>query len=596
MKLRYKILLMCLTCTLIALILQTVLYQKTSAKLIYEQAKTESESSLKNMQNEIYIFMKQIERNMIKIYSEEDLINGLKEEGTATELRKMFNRKAFEVATSAFDTEEGVLAYYIYNQNSEIISTYRRATTPKHNYPVDIFEKDEGYNGEVIKQYLDSSETGMVISSYYNKYREKDIVRFVLKIYNNRNFNKLIGYVICDVDSKNFQTIMSNHITDEKEYIWLQPVGDRPFMVMGEKSDKKEETFKLLSEEIKAGNLSEIVRKTEKEEIFLAEQVKYNLVACSLTPQELLEQNQKNLTANLLLIAFVMVALSSVVSFAVSKSLTRPLDRLMNTMRKIKEGDTGLRAAAEGKDEIGQLGQTFNEMLDHTVELAEKENTANMLLAESRYKALQAQINPHFLYNTLDTMSSIAEVMECSEVSSMSQALSNIFRYSLNMKEPFSTVAKEIIHLKNYCYVMSVRMQGQLKFIYEIDENALQINIPRMSLQPLVENALNHGLRNKKGEKIIRIEAKLKEDELVICIRDNGVGFDAERMNETLRENSIDYVERGESIGIHNINARLKMLYGDHYGLRIESAEGRGTRVYMVLPHAENEEKVRREK
>lgn len=256
----------------------------------------------------------------------------------------------------------------------------------------------------------------------------------------------------------------------------------------------------------------------------------------------------------------------------------------MDTIQRIKDGDRKLRSALKSKDEIGRLGTSFNEMLDQTEELRKRENQANRLLAQAEYKALQAQINPHFLYNTLDTMSSIAEVKNCREVSLLSQSLSNIFRYSLNMKEHLSTVAKEIMHLKNYSYVMSVRMQDHVNYIYEIDERTLQDKIPRISLQPIVENALNHGLRNKRGDKEIKIKTEAEEGLLKICIADNGVGMEADELNERLRRNDLSYIEEGNSIGLYNINARLKMLYGESYGLSVESRLGEGTSIRMILP------------
>ncbi len=242
------------------------------------------------------------------------------------------------------------------------------------------------------------------------------------------------------------------------------------------------------------------------------------------------------------------------------------------------------------KDEIGELARNFNEMLDQMEELRKKENQANLLASQAQFKALQAQINPHFLYNTLDTMSSIAEIRDCPEVSILSQSLSNIFRYSLNMKDSFSTVAQEITHLKNYTYVMSVRMQDHVKYVYDIDEEALQSRIPRISIQPLVENALNHGLRNKRGEKEIHISVKKKGSMLEICVADNGVGMDAEEFNRLLRENSLNRAEQGSSIGLHNINARIKMKYGEEYGITLESVSGEGTCVRVLLPADSAEE------
>ena len=178
-------------------------------------------------------------------------------------------------------------------------------------------------------------------------------------------------------------------------------------------------------------------------------------------------------------------------------------------------------------------------MLDQMEELREKESRANLLLSQAEYKALQAQINPHFLYNTLETMSSIAEIRNCPEVSMLSQSLSNIFRYSLNMKDQLSTVAQEINHLKNYCYVMSVRMQDNIEYVYDIDESLLKERIPRISIQPLVENALNHGLRNKRGEKKVRIRIQRQDENLVISVRDNGMGMDAEKINANLQKNEM---------------------------------------------------------
>ena len=136
---------------------------------------------------------------------------------------------------------------------------------------------------------------------------------------------------------------------------------------------------------------------------------------------------------------------------------------------------------------------------------------------------------------------------------------------------------------------MDVRMQDHVQYYYDIDPESLKARVPRISIQPLVENALNHGLRNKRGEKQVRIGAKVKEELLEICVADNGVGMDAEKMNKSLKQSNLDYVERGNSIGIHNINARLKILYGEEYGLHIESTIGEGTRVWMVIPKIEGE-------
>lgn len=611
MKLRLKILAMCLGCTLFALILQTLLFQRTSSEIIYSWSKEESVNSLQNMQNEIYAFLKKMESNLIEVYNEQELIEALKDEQTISSLRARFYRKAYEIGTTDFDTSDGVVSLYLYTPDHKIISTYRRAMTPKHNYPFDLYEEDETCNVRKIQEFVESGRTGMLVSSYYNEYRGTDILHLVLKLFDNRNYNKVIGYVVCDVDSKAVRSIMEKYSTDRTMYIWLQPVNDRAALSIGALNPDEEDIYREIAGQIQSGNEDgDDARSAENQEFFEVRQNKYNLTAYSLMPQELLQENQKALTANLILIGVIMVGAAAVLTFILSRNLTRPLEELMRTMEKIKNGDTSVRVKTQGgkmcrrnirkfghspelpslggSDEIGMLGQNFNEMLDRIEELAEKEKKTTYLLGQAKYNALQAQINPHFLYNTLETMSSIAQIRECPEVSRLSMSLSNIFRYSLNMKDHFSTVSKEIMHLKNYCYVMEVRMQDGIRYIYEVEEEALSKEIPRLSLQPLVENALNHGLRNKRGGKEVRISAKHEGQMMLLCIADNGVGMDARGMNEKLKENDMRYVEQGKSIGLHNINARLKMLYGTDFGLRIESAPDQGTKVYMEIPWCED--------
>ena len=579
---------MCLGCTFLALILQTAVFYSLSSEFVYDQAKNESENSLRNMQNEVYQFVKRIESSMVDIYVEEDFIQALKEEQSIDELRRKFFRRAYDIGTKSFETQDGVVALYLYTPDNEIISTYRRAVTPKHRYAEDIYEDMEQENSVKVLEYLESDDAAMLISSYYNPYREKDILRFVLKLYNNSNRNYQIGYVVCDVDSKVFSSIMEKYRTDNTMFIWLQPDGDRPVTALGTLSTDEEELFRKMSEGIASGDAVNTAGVNEQE-IFQAEQSKYNLTAYSILPQRILLRNQRNLSINIVLIAIVMIVLSTVLSFLISRYMTRPLGNLMGTIQRIKKGETELRADTENKDEIGELGKNFNEMLDQMEELREKESRANLLLSQAEYKALQAQINPHFLYNTLETMSSIAEIRGCPEVSMLSQSLSNIFRYSLNMKDQMSTVAQEINHLKNYCYVMSVRMQDNIDYIYDIDESLLKEKIPRISIQPLVENALNHGLRNKRGEKKVQIQIKRKEENVVIIVRDNGMGMDAAKINENLQKNEMIQTEKGNSVGLYNINARIKILYGDQYGIHVESVQGEGSSVFIVLPAEKKE-------
>ncbi len=589
-KMNTKVLLLFLGTILFALVLQTILFQRTSSRLIYQQAEEESFNSLKNMQDDIYSLVKDIENGIIDIYNEKEFLKDLRSQTNIYEMREKYYREAYNIAQTNFETSNGVVALYLYNIDHEIISTYRRAVTPRHNYPEDIYESPGSYNEEVARNYVESDDTSMLISSYYNKSRKKDILRFVLKLYNNSNVQDKIGYVVCDVDSKAIRAVMEKYNTDEEAFMWLQPTGDRPIVSFGKLEQKDESSYKNLQEEIRRGKEQVgIMLESENRVFFQVGQSRYNLGAYSIMPQSLLWQNQKVLTKNLVTIAALMLLLAVVIGYFTSKYLTKPLEKMTQTMKEIKEGNTKLRIEEVQRDEIGELAKSFNEMLDKIETLISKEYETQLLLHQAEYNALQAQINPHFLYNTLDTMSSIADIQGCQQVGALCQSLSNIFRYSLDIKHPFSTVAKEIVHLKNYIYVMNVRMQDNIEYHFEIEDSVLKETIPRISIQPIVENALNHGLRNMRGKKQVEICARSLEQDTEIIVKDNGIGMPQEKIDTLLKDTDTVHI-RGKSIGLNNINMRMKMLYGEQYGIQIESKINVGTTVTLRVPKKKLEE------
>ena len=256
----------------------------------------------------------------------------------------------------------------------------------------------------------------------------------------------------------------------------------------------------------------------------------------------------------------------------------------------MQDGRLDVRAQIRSHDEIGNLGAGFNSMVSRLKENIEQIQEEENSKRELELKMLQAQINPHFLYNTLDTMSGIANAQNCPMVSGMCHSLSAIFRYSLNMTDELSTVQNEMAHVRNYLYVMDVRNGSTIAYDYQIDSDTLADQMPRICIQPVVENALTHGLRNvRRKDKKLLIRSEHVNENLVITIQDNGAGMDAESMNRLLDQNDMKRVESGISIGILNVNARLKRLFGEKYGLHIESTAGEGTTVTITVPAVSTE-------
>jgi sensor histidine kinase YesM len=583
-SMRTKILVFFTASTLFALILQAVLFQKTSSVLIYNQGKEASLNSLQNMQDDIYTFIKSIENSIIEVYNQKEFIGDLAGGMENSTLKIKYSRVAYDMALSVFESSQNINALYIYDMKDNLISSYRHATTPMYTYPDNIYINGKNNNADIVRQYAKSDNKVMLVSSYYNNNRKKNIIRFVLKIYAN-NSDRRIGYIVCDTDEKNFLKRVEKYAYSDEQIVWLQPKGDRPVIQIGNLTGTKKDYYlkavSLIS--TNTGPLENSVN-TKGSVSFEILQKKYNLAAFSLTPQILLEQSQRVLTRNLMVIAILIIIVFVIVSIVISQSLTTPLKHMVDTIVNIKNGDTLLRVSNLKNDEIGKLGEEFNEMLDQIQNLIMKEYQDKLLLDHAEYKALQAQVNPHFLYNTLETMSSIAASQQCNTVSSLCKALSNIFRYSIDMKDSLSTIEREIIHIKNYMYVMNVRLQNSIDFDVNIDNSLLSESVPIISIQPLVENSILHGLKDKRGDKKIKIEVKGSEESIEISVIDNGIGMDAEVINSQIKISEFEVLEKSASIGLCNINARVKLLFGENYGVIVNSIVGEGSKVSLCVP------------
>ncbi len=578
---RNKILLVCVSIMMITLLGLTALFQNTSTRTIYQQSKDSMYHSMENMQDDMDEIFQRIEYDLIGVYSQKDLFEDLKSNREIADLRGQHYFVAQEMVSDNFKAEDSVVALYVYDRNNDLISNYRHAVTPAYDYPEDLFGTME-CNANPLADYMQSESVDMFISSYLNRSRSKQIVRFALNLFSG---SSRIGCIVCDVDSKIFVDVMKRYAAEENNIIWMQPVGDIPAVSYGEITDNYQQSYEAIVQRVQeAGSAGEVTLQIKDGVLFRFPENHYNLELYSFMPSSLLIHNQKMLMRNLIIIALAAMFFSICLSMVMAEYMVRPLKKLTETMRRIREGDTRLRVENLGTDEIEEMGDTFNKMLDEMEGLIAREYRTELLLNQMEYKALQSQINPHFLYNTLDTMSSIAELQNCPVVSNLSQALSHVFRYSLDMKHPMSTVEKEILHLKSYLYVMNVRMSNQVQYKMHMEPETLKMHLPRLTIQPLVENAIKHGIRNARGEKIIRVQVETEEGILKIQVRDSGEGFDARELNAQLMKNELNHVEEGSSIGLHNINARIRLLYGDNYGVQVESAPGRGTCVSVTMP------------
>ena len=581
---RTALLVLCISSVVFALLLQTFLFHQSLRRQIRAESISDHEISLNKMQTDLSNFIHTIRGEMLTIYSEQDLTNAMRDAAEQDSSMKEYYWRTWYMARKRFTKEDQVLAMYLYDTRDKLISSYRYNSV---TYPRDIYKADYDDNADRVYSYVHGDRTDLMISGYHNPEAKKDIVRFVLKLHNYDADRSSLGYLVCDINSVAFTSIMAKYVDVDQVCLWLQPLDDKVIAMTGQASESQSRIQKQLSKVIQDYyQANELQEEYDGNYLIQVSQENYNLEAFVLVSQSLLTVAQKSLIRTLLIIMAAMIGAVAVLVLFVSQWVTKPVEEMSSTITQIKNGEKQLRVQPVGwSQELTTLGTEFNEMLDRMEVMAQEELQHKMLVERTEYKMLQAQINPHFLYNTLDTMSGIANAQNCPLVSGMCRSLSAIFRYSLNMTDELSTLQNEMAHVRNYLYVMDVRNGSTIAYDYQIDSDTLQDPMPRICIQPVVENSLTHGLRNvRRKDKKLLIRSEHVGENLVITVQDNGAGMDAEEMNCLLEQNDMKRVESGVSIGILNVNARLKKLFGKEYGLHIESTIGEGTTVTITVP------------
>ena len=280
----------------------------------------------------------------------------------------------------------------------------------------------------------------------------------------------------------------------------------------------------------------------------------------------------------------IVLILVIILSYYIPRSITMPITRISRVTDQVAKGNLSVRAAAESGAEARMLSDSLNAMIDKINELLDQVTTEQIRLRKAEFELLQAQINPHFLYNTLDTIVWLAEAGDQKRVVSMVGNLSDFFRTSLNQGKDIISIREELAHVRSYLEIQQVRYQDILRYEITVPEDIYEYKIPKITIQPLVENALYHGIKNKRGQGTITVSGKRNENGFVLYVRDNGIGMTQERLKEVRAGiQKLSYTGK-EIYGLYNVNERIRLNFGETYGISIESTYGEGTCVSISLP------------
>lgn len=306
---------------------------------------------------------------------------------------------------------------------------------------------------------------------------------------------------------------------------------------------------------------------------------KTDLTTVCFIPMDIIRRNYFQIRKLIFWVIVASLGLCLVVSFAFAKSLVNPIEILVGTMKRVEKGDLSLKVDLKRQDEIGLLGNSFNKMIEKLKEYIKNIEEKQKRIRTAEIKVLEAQINPHFLYNTLDTIKWIAKLNGVDEICNITTDLGKLLRSSISNKKEFVTVKEGIDLVKSYLNIQKIRFEDDLEVEIEIQEEILDNKIPKLILQPIVENAIVHGIENLDKRGHIKVYGRRNHDKLIFDIIDNGVG-----MSQKMLSDIISGGDDGEHIGLYNVSRRLKLYYGPENGINIESVEGKGTWVTVKIP------------
>ena len=278
-------------------------------------------------------------------------------------------------------------------------------------------------------------------------------------------------------------------------------------------------------------------------------------------------------------------------SLRLSDNITRPIKSLRDLMRKTEEGNLSLRFESTSKDEINDLGLSFNHMLKRIEQLLERVRQEEDQKRKAELKIVQEQFKPHFLYNTLDTINWMAREHGARDIVGLVDALTNVFRISLSHGKDYITIREEVSYISNYLYVQKTRYEDKLIFEVNADEECMTTMVPKLILQPLLENAIYHGIKLKRGTGHIAVDVHRRGDMICMAVSDDGKGMD-ESTRDSLRKLLQTGQGSGEvnpddnqSFGLYYVRERLQLRYGDNYRVDVESTVDIGTTISIYIPY-----------
>lgn len=437
-----------------------------------------------------------------------------------------------------------------------------------------------------ITLYFKESGDGIYAFHSMNRFADQQLLGG-LSIRMNKEVWKEVSTILTSEDDSSFFLI-----NDEGEQLAASPMQQSFHAISGIQSLNLDG---LINKELE-------IKKTDNHFIFIKRVDDGELTLIKALPITTITESANNTVRAGIMTGLLFALASILLSIMVSLRITRPIVSLARTMRMTPVQQFEL-TSVRSQDEIGLLERGYNSMMQRMKELVENEYQKEIEVKNAQLMALQAQINPHFLNNTLNLIGGMALVKGAPEIYKITKVIGDLLRYSISSGHDAAALEEELKHIRNYLFIQEQRFAGRCTVTIDYDGTDYGLQLPRFTLQPLVENAFEHGLQAKEGSWQVRIRLKAIRKHMVILIEDNGMGMDQARLKQLRSElnegiaikhdrpdQEKDMPRMRKGIGLKNVNARLKLHFGERAAMRIYSKLGKGTIFALKLPLSMKEE------
>jgi two-component system, sensor histidine kinase YesM len=600
-----RLFLLFLSCMMILLLIVSFLYYQKTTDIIHSKI---SDLAQKNISQTVGLFdlllqgYDSVTKSLNSNYEMLRLIED-REASKDPALSVINERSITNILGAIYYSRDDIVGIHVITKAGKNYNYERRfAGVIDANYSTsDWYQKLLDSSGEMV--WL-----GLFPGSVINRFSEEPLFVFGRKLYDLSN-HQMIGVMLIETNPQPIFAALSNVTISPNSRVYIVDRDDR-MIASTEKEQVKPPSFSGLPRP----ETNQIIVDDQTDQLIVAAKAKMsNWTVLGLTPKGDINAEIMKAREYLYIVILVLVILSTALASLISRSMSNPLKLLIREMKQVEMGNFKGSVTVKSFEEINSLVSSFNRMVNRMDELIERITLASISEKNAELQALQSQVNPHFLYNTLDMIYWMLDERENDRLGRVILALSHMFRYSSDWEEASkTTLRQELDQMRHYMTIIESRLEGRVSTEIHVAPEWLGASLPKMTIQPIIENAVKYGLEPQVQPGVLRVYTEVHEQELHIVIADNGVGIDKSalhQLRETLSANTVAIdvhagyrtdgdgrsgVSSGESmnfeenkrrgIGLTNVHRRIALMYGDLYGLRIQSKQGEGTTVTIAIP------------